>query len=175
LAWRYSEVMFQVLAFVYENFWGGDACPELPTLQRKLNAVGFDSQEVVEALVWLEDLKSAARGLHRQRSDVPGVPTAASPAQVHASDASKRVFTAAELERVGVAGWGLLAFLVSVGALAGERLELVMERAMATSGEPISREALKLIVLMVYWSLNEVPDDLVFDELCDNRQDRLAN
>ncbi len=171
--------MFQVLAFVYENFWGGDACPELPTLQRKLHAVGFDSQEVVEALVWLEGLKSATRGLHRQRSDAirssVDETTAGSPVQVHASEASKRVFTAAEQERLGAAGWGLLAFLVSVGALSGDRLELVMERTMATSGDPISREALKLIVLMVYWSLNEVPDDLVFDELCDNRQNRLAN
>jgi Smg protein len=171
--------MFQVLAFVYENFWGGDACPELPTLQRKLHAVGFESQEVVEALVWLEGLKSGARGLHRQRSAALassfGAAAGISTVQVHASDASKRVFTAAELERLGVAGWGLLAFLVSVGALAGERLELVMDRAMAASGDPISRDALKLIVLMVYWSLNEVPDDLVFDELCDNRQDRLPN
>lgn len=171
--------MFQVLAFVYENFWGGDDCPELPTLQRKLNAVGFGSQEVVEALVWLEGLKSATRGRHRQCCDPLDVSVAAAtpdhPAQAYAQDASKRVFTAAEQERLGMAGWGLLTFLVSVGALAGDRLELVMERTMATSGEPISREALKLIVLMVYWSLNEVPDDLVFDELCDNRQGRLAN
>jgi Smg protein len=171
--------MFQVLAFVYENFWGGDACPELPTLQRKLNAVGFGSQEVVEALIWLEGLKNAARGLHRQHGDPQAVrvdaATPGRPAQLHAADASKRVFTTTEQDRLGVAGWGLLTFLVSVGALPGDRLELVMERAMAASGDPISRDALKLIVLMVYWSLNEVPDDLVFDELCDNRQDRLAN
>jgi Smg protein len=171
--------MFQVLAFVYENFWGGDACPELPTLQRKLNAVGFGSQEVVEALIWLEGLKSAVHGLCRQPGDSDrlsiGPATAGRLAQDRASDASRRVFTVAEQERLGVAGWGLLTFLVSVGALHGDRLELVMERAMAASGEPISLEALKLIVLMVFWSLNEVPDDLVFDELCDNRPDRLAN
>jgi len=174
--------MFQVLAFVYENYWGGDACPELPTLQRKLNAVGFDSQEVVQALVWLEGLKSAAQGLHRQRDAVcplnlgPLValdPPKSGPWQ--ASDASMRVFTAAEQDRLGVAGWGLLAFLVGIGVLPADRLELVMERTMAIPGEPISRDALKLIVLMVYWSLGEEPDALVLDELCDNRIQRLPN
>ena len=65
--------MFEVLAFVYENYWGGDSCPELPALQRKLNAVGFDDQEIQQALLWLEELKSATRRLHAQ------YPTTASP------------------------------------------------------------------------------------------------
>ncbi|TAL72551.1 MAG: DUF494 family protein, partial [Burkholderiaceae bacterium] len=29
--------MFEVLAFVYENYWRGDACPELTQLGRKLS------------------------------------------------------------------------------------------------------------------------------------------
>ncbi|HEX2546536.1 MAG TPA: DUF494 family protein, partial [Ramlibacter sp.] len=28
--------MFEVLVFVYENYWRGDACPELHQLERKL-------------------------------------------------------------------------------------------------------------------------------------------
>ena len=171
--------MFQVLAFVYENFWGGDSCPELPTLQRKLMAVGFDNQEVLDALVWLEGLKSAAQGL-RPQGRTPAIGPVALDGTSRGdcwqtSGVSMRVFTAAEQNCLGVAGWGLLTFLVGIGALPDDRLELVMERAMATAGEPISRDALKLIVLMVYWSLNEEPDVLVLDELCDNRPQRLAN
>ena len=174
--------MFQVLTFVYENFWGGKACPELPTLHRKLNSMGFDSQEVVKALIWLEDLNSAAQGLHRQTANLSRLTIAPStidhtpgnnPSPLF--EASMRVLTPAEQRCLGVSGWGLLVFLVRVGALTGDRLEMVMERAMATSDEPISLESLKLIVLMVYWSLDEALDDLVIDELCDNRLQRLAN
>lgn len=42
--------MFEVLVYVYENYWRGDACPEWEHLERKLNAVGFESDEIQEAL-----------------------------------------------------------------------------------------------------------------------------
>ncbi len=38
---RYIKRMFEVLVFVYENYWRGDACPELSQLGRKLSAVGL--------------------------------------------------------------------------------------------------------------------------------------
>ena len=135
----------------------------------------------VDALVWLEDLKQAARGLHRPQAVQPSTVTA-SPHQL--ADAhnpwqnrppAMRLFTDAEQARLGATGWRFVAFLAAIGALPQDRLELVMERTMAASGDPISMEDLKLIVLMVFWSLGEEPDALVFDELCDNRIDRLAN
>ena len=62
--------MFEVLVFVYENYWRGDACPELGALERKLIAVGFDAEEIQDALTWLDDLNLAARGLQQP---APGV------------------------------------------------------------------------------------------------------
>ena len=53
--------MFEVLVFVYENYWRGDACPELQQLGRKLTAVGFEADEIREALAWLDGLNLAAR------------------------------------------------------------------------------------------------------------------
>ncbi len=37
--------MFEVLVFVYENYWRGDACPEPEQLGRKLSAQGFDAMK----------------------------------------------------------------------------------------------------------------------------------
>lgn len=188
--------MFEVLAFVFENYWSGNACPALPALQRKLNAVGFDDDEIQEALVWLEDLKSATRNLPASYAPYaePAEPAASSARaaladapgdRAHASDVHKaiathtpnamRVFTQAELACLGRDGWGLLTFLVSVGALPWHRLELVMDRVMATPATKLSVDDLKLIVLMVFWSLNEEPDALVLDELCDNTADRVGH
>lgn len=167
--------MFEVLAFVYENYWHGDACPELPALQRKLNAVGFDDDEIQDALIWLEELKSATRSLPPTPAGrcCPGEPLARTTTDT--SVKAFRVFTLAEQLRLGCEGWGLIAFLVSAGALPWDRLELVMDRAMATSTMNLSVDDLRLIVLMVFWSLGEEPDALVLDELCDNHTDRVAH
>ena len=167
--------MFEVLAFVYENYWRGDACPSRPALQRKLNAVGFDDAEIQAALVWLEELRNAT---HRLPSNLgtqaPGdrAPLADQP---DATGSAMRIFTIAEQARLGRAGWGFVLFLVSAGALPGDRLELVMERAMAATRDELSEDELKLIVLMVFWGLGEEPDALVLDELCDNRVGRTGH
>ena len=55
--------MFEVLAYVYENYWSGDACPQLEHLERKLNAVGFEADEIQDALVWLSGLSVVAQGV----------------------------------------------------------------------------------------------------------------
>ena len=54
--------MFEVLVYVYENYWQGDACPESDRLGRKLTAAGFDAEEIQQALVWLDGLNTAAKG-----------------------------------------------------------------------------------------------------------------
>ena len=52
--------MFEVLVYVYENYWRGDACPELQQLGRKLSAVGFEPDEIEQALQWLAGLDLAS-------------------------------------------------------------------------------------------------------------------
>lgn len=158
--------MFDVLAFVYDNYLDRDACPELLVLHRTLNTLGFAHRDVETALLWLEDLKSAA---HR----LPMHPITQIP--VRACTAAKRAITNVELARLGVAGWGFLVFLTSIGTLPGDELELVMERALAAPGEQLSLDDLKLIVLMVFWSLSREPDALILDELCEDHSHRLLH
>ena len=66
-------------------------------------------------------------------------------------------------------------FLSSIQALPPDRLELVLERALAVPGGPVGVEKIKLIVLMVFWSLGDRPNVLVLDELCDIRSTRVAH
>ena len=46
----YSKPMFDVLVYLYENYWRPDACPDHAQLARKLTSVGFESDEIEEAL-----------------------------------------------------------------------------------------------------------------------------
>ena len=59
---RYSAfTMFDVLVYVYENYWRPDACPAPRQLSRKLSAVGFEPEEIEEALSWLGGLSERAQ------------------------------------------------------------------------------------------------------------------
>jgi Smg protein len=164
--------MFEVLVYVYENYWRGDACPELNQLERKLSAVGFDAEEIEEALVWLNGLNLAAQSTQLSLDFAETGPDTAMP---HQSAVSMRVYSVAEQDHLGSECLGFVSFLESSGVLPAAMREIVMDRAMAAPGDPMSLDDLKIIVLMVYWSFGEEPDALVLDELCDDSSARLPH
>ena len=159
--------MFEVLVFVYENYWRGDACPELQQLGRKLSAHGFEPDEIQEALAWLDGLNFAARS-----TSPDAEPGAAALAQ---SPGSLRVYSGAEQDHLGAQGLGFISFLESAGVLPPTLREIVVDRAMAVPAHPVSVDDLKIIVLMAYWSLGREPDALVLDELCEDKAGRLPH
>jgi len=160
--------MFEVLVFVYENYWRGDACPELHALERKLSAHGFEPEEIHEALVWLDGLNIAAQTICvPQETEAEWKPTP--------SDAAMRVYSVAEQDHLGAQCLGFISFLESSGVLPPALREIVVDRAMAAPGGPVPLDALKIIVLMVYWRFGHEPDALILDELCDDSDDRVAH
>jgi Smg protein len=150
--------MFDVLVYLYENYWRPDACPDHDQLTRKLTSVGFESDEIQEALSWLDGLATAAQSYVG-----------------HQAATSVRVYSAAEQEHLGDASIGFISFLESAGVLRPAMREMVIDRASAIAGGPIDLEDLKIIVLMVFWSLGEEPDALILDELFVDEQDRLIH
>lgn len=170
--------MFEVLVYVYENYWQGDACPELHQLGRKLTAAGFEPEEIQAALIWLDGLNTAAQGTQicLPPKDKLNAQTgqASQTVQAQSSD-SLRIYSVTEQEHLGAETLGFVSFLESSGVLPPHMREIVMDRAMAAPGDPLSLDDLKIIVLMVYWSFGEEPDALVLDELCDDTEQRLAH
>ena len=164
--------MFEVLVFVYEHYWRGDACPELPQLERRLSAHGFEPTEIHQALVWLDGLNLAA-----QSTRIPGAGTSAGVLDAGApqSAGSMRVYSVAEQDHLGAQCLGFISFLESSGVLPPAMREIVVDRAMAAPGNPVALDDLKIIVLMVYWSFGEEPDTLVLDELYDDSAERIAH
>ena len=150
--------MFEVLVYLYENYWRPDACPEPKQLRRKLSAVGFEPEEIQDALRWLDGLASSAQAC--TGTPVPG---------------SMRIYTEGESETLGEASIGFIAFLESAGVLPAPMREMVIDRAMAVGSAPLELDDLKIIVLMVFWSLGEEPDALILDELFVDAEDRLIH
>lgn len=166
--------MFEVLVYVYENYWHGEACPELPQLQRKLSAIGFDADEIREALHWLDGLNLAAQSTLWLADGAPERPMVGAFAALPSSS-SMRVYSVAEQDRLGAACLGFISFLESSAVLPPTMREIVIDRAMAIQDEPIELDDLKIIILMVYWSFGEEPDALILDELCDDSNERIAH
>ena len=154
----YSDLMFEVLVYLYENYWRPDACPEPKQLSRKLSAVGFEPDEIQDALRWLDGLADSAEAVTGQ--PVPG---------------SMRIYTDAEREVLDEHAVGFITFLESAGVLAAPMREMVIDRAVAAGGGAMALEDLKIIVLMVFWSLGEEPDALVLDELFVDPDDRIIH
>jgi Smg protein len=150
--------MFEVLVYLYENYWRPDACPEPKQLSRKLSAVGFEADEITEALRWLDGLASSAESV--TGSPVPG---------------SMRIYAQPERDVLGDTSIGFIAFLESAGVLPPPMREMVIDRALAVGSGPIDLEDLKIIVLMVFWSLGEEPDALILDELFVDPDERVIH
>jgi Smg protein len=150
--------MFDVLVYLYENYWRPDACPEHDQLTRKLTSVGFESEEIEDALAWLDGVAAVAEARVGDQ-------------QPH----SIRVYAPTELEHLGEESIGFISFLESAGVLPPRMREMVIDRASAIPGGPLDLEDLKIIVLMVFWSLGEEPDALILDELFVAEEDRLIH
>ena len=88
--------MFDVLVYLYENYWRPDACPDHDQLSRKLTAVGFESDEIQEALHWLDGLADTAQGYTGEQS----------------ADAI-RLYSPREIEQLGETSLGFVSFLES--------------------------------------------------------------
>ena len=148
--------MFDVLVYLYENYWRPDACPDPRQLTRKLVAVGFESEEIQDALDWLAGLTDSS-----SQVDAPQ------------SETALRVYSPREHDVLGGESIGFISFLESAGVLPPAMREMVVDRAMAVGGGPIDLDDLKIIILMVFWSLGEEPDALILDELFIDPQDRV--
>ncbi len=145
--------MYDVLVYLYENYYRPDACPDADTLAKKLSAAGFEGDEIDSALSWLSGLATVTQTT---------IPVA------YADSSSFRVYVDAEYDRLGPECIGFMSFLESAGVLNPLLREVVIQSALATDETPVSLESLRIIVLMVFWSQGEEPDALVLEELLED-------
>jgi Smg protein len=150
--------MFDILVYLYETYYRPETCPDSIVLAKKLSAVGFDDEEIVEALDWLSALANATKpqvhevGLDETSIEIP-------------LNAGFRVFTEHESSCLGVTAIGFLHYLENANLLNMQQREVVIERAMALDDAPVALDKLKVVVLMVLWSQGAELDILKFDDL----------
>jgi Smg protein len=147
--------MFDILVFLFENYFHAGAYPDQETLSKRLSAAGFDSGDISQALNWLTGLERVAQ----------------TPTQF-ASSHSFRYYTEPEQAKLTAETRGFLLFLETAGAISALQRELIIERVVALDEPAVDLENVKLIVLMVLWNQNEAVDSLVLEELVAPSQER---
>lgn len=161
--------MFEVLVYLYENYASfatgkQDEWPDAEALSRKLSAVGFEQDEISDAIDWLQGLARVSQGAVTVRQARPD---------------SFRSYAGFEVDRLGHDAVAFLAFLEAQQQLSAAQREIVIERALAMARHdeewPVPVAKLKLIVLMVLWSQQADVDTLLLEELLDDGDDRLLH
>lgn len=148
--------MFDILVFLFENYFHTGTYPDQDTLTKRLSAAGFDSGDISQALSWLDGLERGEPGSGDRFTGSDGF----------------RYYTEPELAKLGAESRGFLLFLETAGIITARQRELVIERALVLDELRVDLENLKLIVLMVLWNQNEAVDSLVLEELVAPAQDR---
>lgn len=138
--------MIDILVYLFQSYADFSARPDSEVLTHKLKAAGFPTDEIQAALDWLDAL--------RPEPDAP--PPVAR---------GLRVYTREERERLGRDGLSFLIYLEQQGLLDLRLRELIVERAMAWDAGRLTRERLKVIILIALWSQSVELDSLLVEEL----------
>ena len=149
--------MFDVLVYLFENFYQSESYPDQDTLARKLHAAGFGNHDISEALDWLKGLT------HDPHDSVP---------QSLDQRSSVRLYARDEQAKLSAESRGFLFFLESARVLTPVLREIIIERAMALDAEYVGLDTFKVIVLMVLWTRRGNVDALILDELLPDGQKR---
>ena len=112
--------MFDILVYLFENYYQTDFYPDQDALARKLSAAGFEHEDISDALAWLQGLSTT------ETSTLP---------DSLAQSTAFRGYAEVEASKLGVAGRGFLAFLEGAKVLTPLLREIIIERAMAKKPE----------------------------------------
>jgi Smg protein len=140
--------MFEVLVYLFENYFEANIHPDQHTLARELSAAGFEDADINEAFNWFNTLEA----MSQETAQAPLVPAG-----------RMRIYSEAEAKKISSDSLGFLMFLEQAGVLTPAQRELVIDRAMALP-EAISLEETKWIVLMALWNQGKAGDYLFVED-----------
>ncbi len=142
--------MFDILVYLFENYFDSGNYPDSATLTRKLTIAGFADEDINQALEWLSELA---------RHDIGNYPASL------ADSNSFRCYTEYETDRIDTEGRGFIFFLQQANIINALQRELLIDRVLSMDEDSSSLEKIKLIVLTELWIQNQITDDTVLEKL----------
>lgn len=141
--------MFDVLVYLFENYYEANIHPDLDTLEQELTAAGFEEADISSAFDWYRTLEEMT--LHSaEHLTEPGV---------------IRIYAEQENQKIHLDGLGFMLFLEQAGVIDAAQRELVVDRAMALQDREVSLDQIKWIMLMTLWKQNKASDYLFIEDV----------
>ncbi len=141
--------MFDVIAYLIENFQDFDACPPRENLGDFLTEAGFEGEDVHGALLCLDTL------IDSNESD---------PFRLLLSS-STRIYSNEEMDNIDSEILNLMMFLEKQSAINPVQREMIVHALMYLPSEDITMEYAKLLTLVVLWIQKSELPVLIGDEL----------
>ena len=142
--------MFDILVYLFENYFDSGNYPDSVTLSRKLTLAGFTNDEISQALNWLSEI---------EQRDIGNYPATLSDNESH------RCYAGYEIEKIDVEGRGFIMLLEQTGVLNPLQRELLIDRVLTMEENTSSLEKIKLIVLTELWVNNQLTDHSMLEKL----------
>src|SRR3546814_3791851 len=114
--------MFDILVYLFENYYTPQACPAADVLAKRLAAAGFEHEDIDDALGWLYGLaETTERCVDLAQAPRSGI----------------RSYTHPEYQQLGSESIGFIAFLESSGVLPAPLRAILITRALAAPQTPV--------------------------------------
>ena len=135
--------MFEVLVFMFENYFANQSMPDDATMEQELSAAGFEQNDILGAFDWYQQMKSMLSAPEHHYAH---------------NDTAMRMFTKVELKRINTESLGFLIFLQQADVINDVERDLIIDRAMALKKVFIGIEEIRWITMMALWNQGREKD-----------------
>lgn len=141
--------MFEVLVFMFENYFSHHTALDSDVMEQELSAAGFDSSDITGAFDWYAEMKSRL--------------TEPAPHYAH-KHSGMRVFSDMELKKINTESIGFILFLQQANVINDMERDLIIDRAMALKQQVITVEEMRWISMIALWNEGREKDYLFVED-----------
>ncbi len=141
--------MFEVLVFMFENYFAHHAMPDADVMGQELSAAGFEQTDIDGAFDWYDEMK--------YRLTQPDI-------QYSHQYSGMRVFSETELKKINTESIGFVMFLQQANVINDMERDLIVDRAMALKQQEITVEEMRWITMIALWNEGREKDYLFVED-----------
>ena len=141
--------MFEVLVFMFENYFAHHAMPDSDVLTQELSAAGFAQSDITGAVSWFDEMKTMLKQ---------------PPAAYSHQHTGMRIFAELELKKINTESISFILFLQQANVINDVERDLIIDRAMALKQEHIHIEEMRWITMIALWNEGREKDYLFVED-----------
>ena len=141
--------MFEVLVFMFENYFAHHAMPDADVMGQELSAAGFEQTDIDRAFDWYDEMK--------YRLTQPDI-------KYSHQYSGMRVFSETELKKINTESIGFVMFLQQANVINDMERDLIVDRAMALKQQEITVEEMRWITMIALWNEGREKDYLFVED-----------